>query len=310
MELVVAETAGRESDRDDYVAFMHGDDMKQAGVGDGSYVMLANRARTVDGETGLELAVLVLRMTPRILGQLEPGVAASFKRGMIALDQTYRDALAAQSGTVVRLTGTAPRPTASDRFSSLMHFQRVILRTHLNHTYLERRVPMAGLCKEMATAIGVSYGDRVIISSPDNSRSISMICAPLTPSMQEFHDATTRIQDAGRVRTWSDPDRTGGVADVTKVADRLHPVFIDASNRRRLGIGVFSPVRVRRSFRWVFMKKLSSLAAMNLLAMPLMLFFIQEEVSNPLYWAVLAGMGGWLVWGILKSTTYSRLSEA
>ena len=305
VDLVVTETSGRVSDRPDYVGFLHKEDMDQAGIKDGSYVMISNRVRTADGVVDIRLAVLVFEMTSEILQQLRPEVSAGFKKGMIAMDQTYRDALGAASGTTVSLVRALSNSSVAERLTNVMRFQRVIMRANLNHTYLERRVPMAGVCEEMTTAVGVQYGDKVIVSSPDNTKSIAMICAPLTPSMQEFHDATTRIQGYSKVDTWIDAKEEDGVPDVSKVVDRIHPIFIDATNRRALGIDIHSPVRIRRSFRWLLLKKLSKVSSMNLLALPIMMTYLQQDITNPVLWAVMAGMGGWLVWGILKSTTYN-----
>lgn len=187
-----------------------------------------------------------------------------------------------------------------------MNFQRIIVRSQLNHTYLERKIPIVGLCVEMINAIGVSYGDRIIISSPDNSKRLSVICAPLTPSMQRFHDEVTHVQNFDIMTAYMDsPKDDDGVSDLENLPDRIHPIFIDAANRRKLGIGLYNPIRIMRSFKWEFMKKLNSLSSMNIIALPVLVLLLSTNLNNLAYWGITIAMSGWLVWGLVTSTTYN-----
>lgn len=317
MRLMVKETTGREPKISDFVVFMHPNVMKKAKMKDGRFVRIKNTVRKSNNAEKIELVMEapVLSMKRLTLSHINqaiqnknpPGnVIPEFTDEMIGIDQTYCDALGIKYDEFIEVIPTGRKRTLGDKILSRLNFQKIIVRANMNHTYLERKRPMIGLCLEMVNSIGVSYGDQIVITSGDGRKRTNAICLPLTTSMQKFHDDIVHQHDFDRIIAYTTADRDeDGVTNLQGKKDRIHPIFLDAVSRRRLGISTFHPIRIRRSFRWEILKKLNSLSSMNIVALPVMLLILSENPTSLTYWILAFVLGGWLSWSLITSTTYN-----
>jgi hypothetical protein len=180
---------------------------------------------------------------------------------------------------------------------------------------MERLIPVVCICEEMITSINAVYGDQIVIES--DTKKIRVTCAPLTPLMEKFHDyvsnptADKKEKEDLKEETkgyFDDPTEWGLTSDVLQYrGDLIHPIFMDELGRKLLDVEYrLYPVKIRRSFRWEFLKKLNSFGSISLLALSITLGLAVTFPEQWLYWVM---SGVWGVWGILECSYFINLQN-
>ena len=301
----------------DFVSVLHQNVMKKLKIKPYDYIILKiiiTHPITDEGRI-LRIRSPVIPITHK---NVEPSMREDFTEGDIGLDQTYRDSLFIKTGYKVDVYIPETRVKLIDRILYSMNFQKATVRVQTNAAYMERKIPVACLCDEMMNSIGAGFGDHIIIESVGAKKGvkISAIAAPLTSTMQKFHDSVIKSkpkspeEDSGLEipkedipEKYTEPGEW--VEDLKKHSDTIHPIFMDAIGRKKLGIqSTLFPVKIKRSFRWEFFKKMSTLGSFNLLVLPVTIFAMASNPDNVIYW-IIAGISiAWGIWGILTSSTY------
>ena len=300
----------------DFIAILHPDKMKELKVHTTDYVVLENIIKTRDGKKSRLLKI----SSPLISSKnklIDKEITNSITTEDISIDQTYREALGIHTNQSITIEIPKKRMGLDERLLDKMNYQKAIVRVQPNATYMERQTPIVCLCEEMINSIGAIYGDRIVIES--YNKKIIVECAPLTPLMQKFHDyvsspSSDPIKQSDREKEIIDyfdvPKNWGLESEVLlSRGDLIHPIFMDYTGRKSLSesnnlIPRLYPVKIRRSFRWDFLKKLNSFGAISLLALSVTAFGILDKPGEPIFWILSLLFGFWGAWSIITSSKY------
>lgn len=326
MEFKVQKTTLKRQPFPDFVSILTPKGLEELEAQDGGCVILENTIKRKP-EKGGEEESIVLRMESPVISSSNGAVDSDNEAGddKICIDQTYREALAVEPGQTIQVTPSKARIDTAQHILRKINFQKSVVRVQPNASYMERKVPVMCICKEMVESIGAAYGDRIIIESVAGleGKKIEVRCAPLTFLMQKFHDyvLSSIADDDERNRLknetktyFTDPNDWGIRSNVCgNMGDAIHPIFVDFLARRALGddkpISVLCPVKIRRSFRWELAKKLNYLGSLGVLAIPIILLGLTNDPYNLFYWLLMATFGFWVSWSLMTSSTYRASSS-
>lgn len=273
---------------------------------------------------------IVLRIESPVISSSDSMVDSSneVEDEEICIDQTYREALAAEPDQAIQVTHLKTSIGIAEHILHRMNFQKSVVRVQRNAVYMERRVPVVCLCEEMVESIGAAYGDRIIVESAAGPKvkKIAARCAPLTSLMQKFHDYVSSPTGDACVQArlkretgdyFTYPSDWEISSDVLKNrGDSIHPIFMDQLARKDLGdvepIPDLYPVKIRRSLKWEFLKKLNRLGSIGLLAVPIVAIGLTAEPkdwTDYLRWILFIGFAAWAIWSLLASSTYKTISS-
>ena len=97
---------------------------------------------------------------------------------------------------------------------------------------------------------------------------------------------------------------------VSRTYDELiHPIFMDQTSRKAIGVKPLEPVKVRRSFWWELRKKLNSFSSIGMLAVSILIphFIVMHTQGDLPPWlapATLAPLLAFIIWSMLTTSKY------
>lgn len=295
----------------DFVVVMHPNDMEKK-FQKNNYVELSNIIEAKGEKRILKILAPVISSNDKLIDKYPKNGPLTEKQ--IGVDQTYREAIGIKEQNQITINyKNNKKINFTEILLGKMNFQKSIVRIQPNGTYMERRTPVVCLCEEMITSINAVYGDRIVVES--DTKKIIVICAPLSPLMEKFHDyvsnppADEKKKEELKEETkgyFDDPTEWGLTSQALQDrGDLIHPIFIDELGRKLLGVkDRLYPVKIRRSFRWEFLKKLNSFGSISLLALSVTLGLAVMEPTELFYWFWSAILGVWGSWSVLYSSTY------
>jgi len=298
----------------DFVVVMHPNNMKEK-FQKNHYVELSKTIEAKGKKRTLKILAPVISSNDKLIDKY-PKNGKPLTENQIGVDQTYREAIGIKEHDQITINcKNNKKIDFTEILLGKMGFQKSIVRIQPNATYMERHIPVVCLCEEMITSINAVYGDQIVIES--DKKKIPATCAPLAPLMEKFHDyvsnppADKEKKEGLQKETkgyFVDPTEWGLTSQVLQDrGDLIHPIFIDELGRKLLGVRVddsLYPVKIRRSFRWEFLKKLNSFGSISLIALSITLGLAVMEPEKLFYWFWSAILGAWGAWSVLTSSTY------
>ena len=241
------------------------------------------------------------------------------KGGKVALDKTLRAALGLKTGEDVHIIKAHRSVNAMEAALMTLNYQKVVARVQQNAPFMESRTPVACVCDEIADSIGARYGDEIVVET--EGKKIRVRCARLTPFMREYHDSVigssmsrAEMDEINKKyeNTWVENPfnflTRSGI--VSRTYDELiHPIFMDQTSRKAIGVKPLEPVKVRRSFWWELRKKLNSFSSIGMLAVSILIphFIVMHTQGDLPPWlapATLAPLLAFIIWSMLTTSKY------
>ena len=201
--------------------------------------------------------------------------------------------------------------------------QKAVAGVQQNAPFTESRTPAACACGEIADPTVARYGDGIIVET--GGKKIRVRRARLTPFMGEYHDSVigsgmsraemdelNKKYENTRENPFNFPARSG---IVSRTYDGLiHPIFMDQTSRKAVGVKPLEPVKVRRSLRRELRKKLNPFSGIGMLAVSVLIphFIVMHGRGDLPPWlapAALAPLIAFIIWGVL-ATKYETWGAA
>ncbi len=215
------------------------------------------------------------------------------EKNEVGLDQTYREALSVDVGEEINITRSKTKRRIKEQMLNRINFQNAIVQIHENSIYKEQKIPVICICEEMLNMINAEYGDEITIDAAEDSdkEKTKAKCMPLTSSMKQRHDELIDSEmDEGNCER--------------KDSNSIHPIFVDSMIREKLNIKKCHPVKIKRSFRGEFMKKLNNLGSFSMVALSVTMIPLISNPEQIIYWALTIFFMLWVVWSTVTASNY------
>jgi hypothetical protein len=133
--------------------------------------------------------------------------------------------------------------------------------------------------------------------------------------MQKFHDLVLhppddkkQIEKMEATYTTDDPFNSDIILKQLREVDkRIHPIFMDLISRDLLNVKCLYPVKIRRSFWWEVKKKLNSFGSVAVVALSVVIAFLDNDPFSWFLWSWIILLVGLVVWSVLTSSEFKTV---
>jgi formylmethanofuran dehydrogenase subunit D len=301
----------------DYAIIVTEKNMKCLHLKEGHYVTLLNPC--VGSRDGKPLQILARMMTLEKLNNISE---LKLNSEQIAADQTCRDALFIRPGDMIIISNPHIGPVWNERSLTWLDYQKAVVRVHENREFMEHKTPVACLSEDIMSSIGVNYGDRLEVEYMKPAGAITVKCAELTQRMKELHNGSLEKSKLAKFSIIKLESSSGAKQQSALNwsfeynTRKPSPIFIDEITRKKLGVDVLDPVKIRKKFSWQFVKTMVRFGSVSLVAFSVTLGLLGTiATASDSKWGQLSGwfwadvvvtciLAGWAALGVVFSSTF------